>query len=64
MTPNPDYVCNAALLDCGTYEALVAEYATCINYTSPPYLNDIGDKKAFKIGAQYKLPIGLTISAM
>jgi predicted porin len=64
VTPNPEYVCNGALLDCATYEALVAEYPSYINYTSPPYLNDIGDEKAFKIGAQYKFPIGLTVSAM
>ena len=34
------------------------------NGGSPPYLNDIGDETAFKIGAQYKFGFGLTISAI
>jgi predicted porin len=63
VTPNPAFACGGPL-DCGTYVALVTEYPTYINYTSPPYLNDIGDETAFKIGAQYKFPFGLTVSAI
>jgi len=31
---------------------------------SPPYLTDIGDEAAFKVGLQYKFPFGLTVSGI
>jgi predicted porin len=62
---DPAVVCEPTLLDCGTYNALSAEFPTSFWVgATPPYLFDIGDETAFKVGAQYKLPFGLTVSAM
>ncbi len=63
-----DGTCNdpSGLLDCGTYATLVGEFP---NWASagggtPPYLTDIADETAFKIGAQYKFPFGLTVNGI
>jgi predicted porin len=60
--------CNDAsgLLDCATFATVVGEFP---NWASagggtPPYLTDIADETAFKIGAQYKFPFGLTVSGI
>ena len=63
--------CNGAdpatwgVFDCGTWQALSAEFPTSfLAGASPPYFNDIGDETALKIGAQYKFGFGLTISGI
>ena len=60
--------CNDAsgLLDCATYQMLVAEYPNwaSVGGGTPPYLTDIGNESAFKIGAQYAFSFGLTASAI
>jgi predicted porin len=60
--------CNdpSGLLDCATYQNFVAEYPNWASVAggTPPYLTDIGDEAAFKVGAQYKAPMGLTVSAI
>jgi predicted porin len=58
-----DATCNP-LLDWGTFSTIVAEFPEFAAIASPPYLNDIGDETAYKIGAQYVFPVGLTINAM
>jgi predicted porin len=62
---DPAMVCDSTILDCGTYNALAAEFPTSFGVgASPPYLYDIGDETALKIGAQYKFAFGLTVSAI
>ncbi len=51
-------------LDIATFNALAAEFPTSFGAgASPPFLTDIGDETAFKVGAQYKFAFGLTASA-
>ncbi len=61
-----DITCNDAtgILDCGTFQTLVSEYPNwaAVGGGTPPYLNDIADESAFKLGAQYHFPFGLTVS--
>ena len=69
VTGNPgDTTCNDAsgLLDCGTFQTLVSEFPLWSNVGggTPPYLNDIADEAAFKVGVQYKFPFGLTASGI
>ncbi len=63
-----DTTCNdpSGLLDCATFATIVSEFP---NWASagggtPPYLTDIADETAFKIGAQYAFPFGLTVSGI
>jgi len=58
-----DPTCNP-LLDWGTFATIVAEFPEFASIASAPYLNDIADESAFKVGAQYVFPIGLTVNAM
>ncbi|HET9331186.1 MAG TPA: hypothetical protein VFO23_11710 [Steroidobacteraceae bacterium] len=64
----PDGGCNdpTGVLDCGTYANLVAEFPGWASVAggTPPYLNDIANESAFKVGAQYRLPFGLSISGI
>jgi hypothetical protein len=57
---------NSPLLDFNTFNALVAEYPTYASVAggTPAYLNDIADETAFKVGAQYAFPFGLTIDGI
>jgi predicted porin len=55
---------NSPLLDFGTYTALSAEFPGYGPAASPPYLTDIADEWAFKVGAQYAFVFGLTASAI
>jgi predicted porin len=50
-------------IDCATWQAISPVSPSFGANGSPPYLTDIGDEKAFKLGAQYKFGFGLTISA-
>jgi predicted porin len=65
---NPTYgylvTSNSPLLDFATYAALSAEFPGYGPAASPPYLNDIADEWAFKVGAQYAFAFGLTASAI
>ena len=63
-----DATCNdpSGLLDCATYATIVGEFP---NWASagggtPPYLTDIADETAFKVGAQYAFPFGLTVNGI
>jgi len=60
--------CNdpTGVLDCATFANLVAEFPGWANIAggTPPYLNDVGDEKAFKVGAQYRFPFGFTVGAI
>ena len=60
--------CNdpSGLLDCATYSNLVAEFPQWASVAggTPPYLNDIADEAAFKVGAQYAFGFGLTVNGM
>src|SRR5258708_2755871 len=56
---------NSPLLDFATFAALSAEFPTSFGAgASPPYLTDIANETAFKVGAQYTLPFGLALSAI
>ena len=58
---------NSPVIDFGTYNAIVAEYGVNFvndNGFTPPYLTDIANETAFKVGAQYKFPFGLSISGI
>jgi predicted porin len=63
-----DTTCNdpTGLLDCATFSTLVGEFPnwSAVGGGTPPYLTDIADETAFKIGAQYKFAFGLTISGI
>ena len=52
------------LIDYNTFAALSAEFPGYSSVASPPYLTDIADESAFKVGAQYAFPFGLTASAI
>ena len=52
------------LLDFGTYNAFAAEFPGAAAVSSPPYLNDIADEKAFKFGGQYRFGFGLAVDAI
>jgi predicted porin len=54
-------------LDWATYNTFVGEYGQPFinaNGFTPPYLTDIGDETAYKIGAKYTFPIGLSVSSI
>jgi predicted porin len=52
------------LLDGGTFATIYAEFPEFAAIASPPYLNDIADETAWKVGAQYAFPFGLTVSGI
>src|SRR6267154_362371 len=53
------------LLDFATFAAISAEFPTSFGAgASPPYLNDIANESAFKVGAQYTFPFGLAVSGI
>jgi predicted porin len=55
---------NSPLLDFNTFNTIVAEFPGYAGVASPGYLNDIGDEAAFKVGAQYAFPMGLTVDGI
>jgi predicted porin len=55
---------SSPLIDYNTFNTLVAEFPGYASVASPPYLTDIADESAFKVGAQYAFPFGLTASAI
>ena len=69
-SPYYNYLFNGGtspLLDWGTYNAYVGEYGATFAGASgftAPYLNDIADESAFKVGAQYSFGFGLTVSGI
>ena len=67
VNPDGSVTCNdpTGLLDCATAQLLVQEFPqwATVGGGTPPYLTDIGDETAFKVGAQYVFPFGLTVSA-
>ncbi len=52
------------LIDFNTFNTIAAEFPGYASVASPPYLTDIADESAFKVGAQYVFPFGLTASAI
>ncbi len=54
----------AANLDFAAYNAIVAEFPAYGSIATPAYLTDIGDEAAYKVGAKYTLPMGLSVSAI
>lgn len=52
---------NSPLLDFNTFNGYVAEFPEYALIASPAYLTDIGDETAYKIGAKYTLPLGLSV---
>lgn len=50
------------LLDWGTFGTIVAEFPEFAAIASPPYLTDIADESAWKVGMQYAFPVGLTLN--
>jgi predicted porin len=65
---NPTYgylvSANSPLIDYATFNAIVAEFPGYASVASPPYLTDIADEWAFKVGAQYRFVFGLAASAI
>ncbi|HSY09031.1 MAG TPA: hypothetical protein VK820_10920 [Steroidobacteraceae bacterium] len=57
---------HSPLLDFNTFNTLVAEFPNyaSVGGGSPAYLNDIVDESAFKVGAQYVFPFGLTVNGI
>jgi predicted porin len=55
---------NSPLLDFNTFNGYVAEFPGYATVASPGYLTDIGDETAYKIGAKYTFPIGLSLSGI
>lgn len=55
---------NSPLLDFNTFNAIVGEFPGYAGVASPAYLTDIGDESAFKVGAQYAFPMGLTVNGI
>jgi predicted porin len=55
---------HSALLDFNTFNSIVAEFPGYAGVATPPYLNDIADESAFKVGAQYAFGFGLTVNGL
>jgi predicted porin len=55
---------NSPLLDFNTFNSLSAEFPGYASVATPPYLTDIADESAFKVGAQYAFPFGLSIDGI
>jgi len=51
-------------IDFATFAGIVAEFPEFAAVASPPYLTSIGDETAWKVGAQYAFPFGLTINGI
>ena len=55
---------NSPLLDFNTFNSLAAEFPGYAAVATPPYLTDIANEWAFKVGAQYAFPFGLTVDGI
>jgi predicted porin len=55
---------NSPLLDFNTFNNYSAEFPGYATVATPGYLTDIGDEIAYKLGAKYTFPMGLSISAI
>jgi predicted porin len=55
---------SSPLIDFNTFNSLVAEFPGYASVGTPPYLSDIADESAFKVGAQYAFAFGLTVNAI
>jgi predicted porin len=55
---------NSPLLDFNTFNSYVAEFPGYATVATPGYLTDIGDETAYKLGAKYTFPMGLSVSAI
>lgn len=55
---------HSSLLDFDTYNTFAAENPGAAAATTPPYLTDIADEKAFRFGGQYRFDFGLTVDAL
>jgi predicted porin len=64
LTGNNCTTPSSPVIDCGTFNTIVAEFPEYALIASPPYLTDIGDETAVKVGAQYAFPFHLTVSAI
>jgi predicted porin len=51
-------------LDFNTFNNWVAEFPGYAAVASPAYLTDIGDETAYKVGAKYTFPFGLSVDAI
>ena len=55
---------NSPLLDFNTFNNYSAEFPGYATVATPGYLTDIGDEIAYKLGAKYTFPMGLSVSAI
>lgn len=55
---------SGANLDWAAYTTYGAEFPGYLAAATPAYLTDIGDETAYKVGAKYTLPMGLSVSAI
>jgi predicted porin len=55
---------NSPLLDFNTFNAYSAEFPGYATVATPGYRTDIGDEMAYKLGAKYTWPMGLSISGI
>jgi predicted porin len=55
---------NSPLLDFDTFNGYVAENPGYATVATPAYLTDVGDETAYKLGAKYTLPFGLSVSGV
>jgi predicted porin len=55
---------NSPLLDFNTFNTYSAEFPGYATVATPGYLTDIGDEIAYKLGAKYTFPMGLSVSAI
>jgi predicted porin len=55
---------HSPLIDFNTFNSIVAEFPGYATVASPPYLTDIADEWAFKVGAQYAFNFGLTVNGI
>lgn len=55
---------HSPLLDFNTFNTIVAEFPGYAGVATPPYLTDIADENAFKVGAQYEFGFGLTVNGV
>jgi predicted porin len=55
---------NSPLLDFNTFNSYVAEFPGYATVATPAYLTDIGNEIAYKLGAKYSFPFGLSVSSI
>jgi predicted porin len=55
---------NSPLIDFNSYNFYLSEFPGAAVNASPPYLTDIADESAFKVGAQYSFDFGLAVSGI